>query len=121
MTDSGWNDVSVSPIANGIKPGSVILVWHIFQGVMAVPCENWNENRFYTHWRTINNDAWIQTTDRLPERADADTLNCVISRNRLEEIRLTGWHRFMTESGLNEWQTPPEPPDNYRELRKNAL
>ncbi len=117
----GWIDVSASPIANGIMPGSVILVWHIFQGVMAVPCEKWNENRFYTHWRTIDNNAWIRTEDRLPKRADADILNCVISRDGLGEIRLTGWHRFLTESGFNEWQTPPEPPDGYQELRKNAL
>ena len=110
----GWIDAARSPIKSGIPPEQTIFVWHALQGTMTVVCAKWNENPLYSHWRRIDNDAWVLTADRMPEKADADETNCVISRNIWGEVRTTGWHRFRDERWLTAWQTPPEPPVNYR-------
>lgn len=120
MENNGWIEASKSPIAAGIEPDTTILVWHVYQGVLAVPCGRISSNRFYTHWQPIRDSEWITSEDRTPTKTDADAQNCVISRNRFDEIGMTGWHRFVEDHTLLRWQTPPKPPDNYRELRIKA-
>ncbi len=77
-------------------------------------------NRFITHWREIDSGKWIDSNRRKPTKQDADEYDCVISRNRWDEVSMAGWHRFEAESTLTGWQRPPEPPEGYEELRRNA-
>ena len=112
--DKGWIGKSDIPIAAG---DSRIIVWHIYQGVMVVGREEAAENPFMTHWREIDDDAWISAEDRMPTKDDADVCGCVISQDRWGEARTAGWHRFGRESSLVRWQHPPERPANFRDLQ----
>lgn len=110
MDDSGWIGIEQSPLDTSIEPESVILVWHTHQGVMAVACERYNSNPFYTHWRTVDNSAWIRRAERKPGKADADPLNCVIARDYSGTVTVTGWHRVDSDADFALWQSPPGPP-----------
>lgn len=120
MKDSGWIPNTQSPIAAGIAPDAAILIWHVFQGVMVGKCEEWKNNRFFSHWKTVGTD-WVSAKDRKPRREDADVYSCVISRNEHGEVGIAGWHRFEREPALMYWQSPPEPPADFRELRNKAF
>lgn len=110
MDGSTWIGIKHSPLDAGIGLDDVILVWHIHQGVMAVACERYRTNPFYTHWRAVDNSAWIRRAERKPGKADADPLNCVIARDRWGVITVTGWHRVDGDSNFVLWQSPPGPP-----------
>lgn len=115
--DSGWIEIDHSPIA---APDEPLLVWHVYSGVMVERMEQAMKNRFITHWRKIDDDAWIDARMRKPTKADADPYDCVISQNMWGEILTAGWHRFANEASLIRWQSPPGPPSNFRELRKTS-
>lgn len=115
--DSGWIVIQDSPIA---IPDEPIIVWHVYSGVMVETREHAVENQFMTHWRAIDNGAWIDARERPPTKEDADIYNCVISLNQWGEISMAGWHRFEREHGLIAWQHPPDPPDKVRDLQNNT-
>lgn len=113
--DSGWIGIKNSPIAAWDGP---VIVWHVYSGVMVKQRVHAVENRFITHWREVNDEAWISVEERLPTREDADAYDCVISRDVWGGISMAGWRRFHIETGFAAWQHPPGPPENYRELQK---
>lgn len=112
--DNGWIGLHDGPIAAGDVP---IIVWHVHQGVMVFKRESVNSNRFLSHWREIDNAAWIDARVQKPTKQDADALDCVISLNEWGEVSTAGWHRFEHETDLIYWQHPPDPPVNFSELR----
>lgn len=114
--DKGWIEMSNDPIAAGDERERII-VWHVYSGVMVTERRHAIENRFMTHWRTIDAGAWIESSERRPTREDADAYECVISRNKWGVVSMAGWHRFWNEDELTAWQHPPEPPDSHRELQ----
>lgn len=121
--NSGW--ISVKDRLPAQEDGDeygYVFVWHAYQGVMLTA---WNQfrNRFYAYWmptKHITADLWIKATERKPTKADADTLNCVLAKNTHEGIKVTGWHQFDLDSAFTEWLPLPEPPSDFRELRKRA-
>jgi len=113
--DNGWIDLSTSPIAAGDGP---VIVWHVYNGVMVERRDRPASNRFMTHWQEINETAWIDAGERKPTKEDADAYDCVISQDRWGDIGMAGWHRFEREPCLIRWQHVPDPPINFRELRK---
>lgn len=112
MENNGWKPLSTLP-----KAGT-ILVWHVYQGVMVTTAERATENRFNKYWREVS-DAWIYPHERAPEQRDADVYNCVIVRDKWDDVRLMGWHRFPSTE-IAAWQSPPGPPSDYLQLLKEA-
>lgn len=112
--DNGWIGLHDGPIAAEDAP---VIVWHVHQGVMVYQREAVSSNRFLTHWREIDNGAWIDTGICKPTKQDADALDCVISLNKWGDVSMAGWHRFEHEDDLIRWQRPPDPPDNFSELQ----
>lgn len=99
-----------------------VFAWHVYQGVMLAA---WNQfrNQFYAYWMPTNHitaGLWIKATERRPTKADADAFNCVLARNVHDGIKVTGWHQFEETSTFTEWLPLPEPPSDFRELRKRA-
>lgn len=113
----GWIEIDHRSIAAGTEDEPVI-VWHVYHGVMVEKRFIAAKNRFMTHWRDIDNAAWIDAGQRRPTRADADIYKCVISLNRWGEASTAGWHRFAHEADLIAWQPTPEPPEGFDALRK---
>ena len=111
--DRGWVGID-RPIAAGDAP---VIVWHVYSGVMVEQRDRATSNRFMTHWREIDDEAWISTRERKPTKEDADQYDCVISRNRWGDVAMAGWHRFEHETDLTHWQRTPPPPHDFRELR----
>lgn len=121
MNNNGWIELAHDPIAAGIDPDAYILVWHAHQGVLVYLCRNCRDNPCNSYWQEVNQSAWTDSKRRLPTKADADELDCVIARNRWGDILMAGWHRFANEDSLVSWQAPPAPPDGYLELRKRMF
>lgn len=92
----------------------MILVWHVFQGAMVIPICKIRSNHFYAYWREIPN-KWVATDERAPTAEDADMYNCVIATDSNGAVRMTGWHQIHTPSDSAKWQTPPDPPPDYKE------
>ena len=111
---NGWIEKSKNPIAH--EAGRVI-VWHVYVGVLTMRREEAAENRFVTHWREIDSEAWIDARKRKPTREDADAGKCVISLDKWGGISTAGWHRFEHESTLTHWQHTPSPPGDIHELQ----
>lgn len=114
--DSDWIEMSRSPIAREC-PDAPVIVWHVYSGAMVERLERAMKNRFMTHWREIDNGAWIDARERKPTQEDADAYDCVISQDVWGEVAMAGWHRFDREPRLARWQTPPPAPPNICELR----
>lgn len=112
--DKGWIGIKEHPIAAGDGP---VIVWHVYSGVMVEQRDRATANRFMTHWREIDETAWIDVRQHSPTEADADIYDCVISQNKWGEPGMAGWHRFEHESDLIRWQPTPDPPADFRELR----
>lgn len=121
MSDDGWKTVKDSPILAGIDQMAPVLFWHAFQGALVDVCVACYDNRFYTHWRTIDDSAWIKSADRLPtiDDADACTQRCVIAENTHGDVRTIGWFNLNRQNGWTRWQRIPDPPQGYQELRKD--
>ena len=113
--DNGWIDLRDGPIAAGETP---VIVWHVYQSVMIFRREAVKSNRFVTHWREIDSEAWIDARIRRPTKQDADALNCVISLNKWGDVSMAGWHRFEHEAELVRWQSPPEAPASFTRITK---
>lgn len=110
MSGNDWTTITTSPLDAGFAASDVILVWHVYQGVMVIPCEKYATNPFFTHWRGVDENAWVKRAERMPGKKDADPLNCVIARDELGNVVVTGWHRVDDDGDFTQWQTPPPPP-----------
>lgn len=119
--NNGWISVKDRrPAQDDGDEYGYVFVWHVYQGVMLTA---WNRisNQFYAYWmptKYITAGIWIKATERKPTKADADILNCVLARNSHDGIRVTGWHQFEEASTFTEWLPLPEPPSDFRALRK---
>ena len=105
----GWTDMQAKR-ANGGDPDEPVLIWHSFQGAVVIPRGRSIDNRFYTHWREIDDGAWIDKSERAPNEGDADKTNCVIARYRWGEVTMAGWWRVRDDGDFTQWQRTPEPP-----------
>lgn len=106
--------------ADGDKNGKV-LAWHAYQGAMMCRWDYYTKNQFHVYWMPIADATarpWIVAAERLPTEEDADALNCVLAKDDQGEISVTGWHQFGWNNALSHWQRLPEPPGDYRELRR---
>lgn len=110
MKGDDWTGIEECPIEAGIDPEATILVWHIYQGVMTIPCGKYGSNPLFTHWRRPDARGWIRREERLPEERDSDAQHCVIARDAWGDITMAGWHRFAGDGDFTHWQHPPGPP-----------
>lgn len=115
MDSKGWIPIRERPPNE--QDGEIILVWHVFQGTMAVPRDKYHENRFYSHWRAMPAEGWIDAETRLPTKQDSDVWGCVLTRHEFYGFKVTGWHQFEWNDYYTHWMHTPEPPDDYIELR----
>ena len=53
---------------------------------------------------------WIQTSERMPEKADADEYNCVIAWHEYGGLMVVGWHRVKDNPFFAAWARTPEGP-----------
>ena len=119
MASNGWLDIESCPTAEAPEEIWPVLVWHVFQGAIVSDTKNARENRFNVYWQEIP-DGWISLSERLPTQEDADPLNCVIIRDKWNEIHMRGWHLPGNRSEYVAWMTPPKPPENARAMRDEA-
>ena len=116
MGSDGWNSFTDQPITEAKGPR--ILVWHVFQGVLVSTVNAAQSNGFNVRWRDLP-EEWTKTSDRLPDREDADFFNCVIARHWSGSISIKGYHS-VTERETDAWAKVPDPPRDYKELILNG-
>lgn len=117
MDRNGWIPFSEAEPEESACLYGWLLIWHVFQGVMA---ERWEERHFtpmFTHWRHMPRKGWISAAERRPTADDGDIHECVVARHEIDGIRVTGWRQFQNDRYLTHWQRTPEPPVDYREYR----
>ena len=114
MSNNGWRELDACPETGRI------LVWHVYQGVMVVDAEAAKKNRFHAYWQKVP-ESWIRTADRLPDKADADAYDCVIVKDKWDDIRMIGWHQVPAMAcEIVSWQSMPVPPNDYMELLRSS-
>ncbi len=116
----GWKSMDTCPAAAEKKDARTVIVWHIFQGAMVYSTMHAHDNRFNAYWQEPP-DRWIDPHDRLPTQKDADPKSCILIIDKYGEIKTRGWHQVEKPEDVRAWAPRPEPPDNYRELRAEAL
>ena len=109
MRNIGW--ISLTERKPDEKDGDM-LVWHRYQGTMAVTRAQYLDNRFFTHWREMPADGWTDVRERLPGAGDADVWGCVLTKHRYNGIRVTGWRQLALDKDYTAWRRAPEPPGN---------
>ena len=119
MDNNGWKDISTCPIYDCASQARRIIVWHIFQGVMAYNAFYARENRFCVYWREPP-ENWINPREALPMEKEADSQSCIIAIDKHGDIRVRDWRQVQATGDIKGWVPCPPPPDNYKELRKNA-
>ena len=117
MDRNGWTLFSEKEPEESACLYGWLLIWHVFQGVMA---ETWEERHFtpmFTHWQPMPRKGWISAADRRPSAEDADIHSCVLARHEYDGIRVTGWRQFQCDKYLTHWIRTPEPPEDYISYR----
>ena len=102
------------PIEEDGDENGKVFAWHTLQGAMLCRFDQINSNRFYTHWGRIEAFAkgrWIETTQRMPTKEDADIHNCVLVHDRHDGHRITGWHQAERDHTITMWQGLPDAPE----------
>jgi hypothetical protein len=102
------------PTAEDGDENGKVFVWHTLQGAMLCTFDRVNTNRFYTHWGRIDafaNGRWIETSERMPTKDDADIHNCVLVHDRHDGHRITGWHQAERDHAITMWQGLPDAPE----------
>lgn len=98
-----------------------LFAWHVYQGAILCHFSDFTKNAFHVYWMRFTDEMvepWINAMEKLPTKEDADMMNCVLAKNRYEEVSITGYHQFHHNSALIAWKRLPTPPSDYRELRK---
>lgn len=119
MDNNGWKDMSTCPIYESASQARRIIVWHVFQGAMAYNAFQARENPFCVYWQEPP-ENWIDPHDALPTENDADSQSCILAIDKYGDLRVRGLHQVEKSSDVQKWAPCPKPPDNYKELRKNA-
>ena len=117
MERNAWIDLRKRKPAK--RDGEFVLMWHVYQGAMVERRQQYRSNRFYSHWRPMPTEGWIDARERKPTIADSDVWHCVLTRHEIDGFKVTGWHQFDVDRYLTHWMPTPEPPPNYRELRNS--
>lgn len=122
QSDNVWihRDKRMPGKADG-RSGGRILAWHAYQGAMLVKLDDFANNPFYVYWMCIIHAAvnlWVKTRAQLPTKNDADEMNCIFAVDAYGDISITGYHQLKPDGGWLYWQGLPQPPSDYRELRK---
>ena len=115
MDRHGWISLTERPPT--AEDGEYVLVWHVYQGTMAVAREDYSKNRFYSHWKPTPTEGWIDVNDRKPTIEDGDVWRCVLTRHQYYGFKVTGWHQLEYDRYYTHWMPTPELPDDYIELR----
>ena len=120
--NNGWiHRKSRLPSAEDGDSTGKVIVWHIYQGAMLTRWDDYTKNPFNVSWMRISDwttTPWISATETMLTKEDADTLNCVLARNKGGDISITGFHQFTCNNDLTHWMKLPVPPSDYRELRR---
>jgi hypothetical protein len=106
--------------ADGDGSGKV-MVWHAYQGAMLCRWDEYSKNPFFFYWMPVSDATdkpWIKAAEKGPTKGDADALNCVLAKDRHDDISVTGWHQFGWNNTLVCWLPLPGPPSDYIELRR---
>lgn len=120
--NNGWvhGENRLPAEADGDSAGKVF-AWHVYQGVMLTHWRDFAKNSFNVYWMRVSDGApgpWITAAERLPTKGDSDAQNCVLAKDAHGGISVTGFHQFDWNGTLQYWQRLPEPPSDYKELRK---
>lgn len=120
--NNGWiNGKSRLPCETDGDETGKIFVWHAYQGAMLCRWDHYTRNSFHVYWMPIADTAgkpWMVAAEKMPTKEDADGLSCVFAKDIRGEISVTGWHQFEWNKSLTHWKPLPEPPSDYRELRR---
>lgn len=119
MSNNGWKDISTCPTAEKPEDAPRVIVWHVFQGAIVYNAAKVRDNRFNVYWQEPP-ETWIDPHDRLPTKEDADEQSCILIIDRHGELRVRGWHQVQSAEDVLKWAPRPDPPENYRELRRTA-
>lgn len=112
--DGGWIDLKKRLPR---KADGVVLVWHVFQGVMIARWDDAPDNCFFSHWRPMPVSGWVESRERWPTAQDGDTENCVLTRHMYDGYRVTGWHQFAWDPYFTHWMRTPAGPEGFEALR----
>ena len=115
MDHHGW--ISLSKRTPAPVDGEYVLVWHVYQGTMAIRREEYTKNRFYSHWKPIPAEGWIDKNEHMPTAEDGDVWRCVLTRHEIYGFKVTGWQQLEHDRYYTHWMRTPEPPDDFIELR----
>lgn len=55
---------------------------------------------------------WINKHDRLPTKADADPLGCVLVWHIYQRCMVMGWHQVENHIYVTHWKPLPDGPEN---------
>jgi len=92
---------------------AAVLVWHRYQGAIALHWRKAGTSDMHLHWRPIEDGtggAWVEAAMKRPTREDGDEFGCVLAVDVEGEIRVTGWHQFGWDSTLVKWRKLPKGP-----------
>ena len=115
MDHNGW--ISLNERTPAPVDGEYVLVWHVYQGTMAIRREEYTKNRFYSHWKPIPAEGWIDKNEHMPTAEDGDVWRCVLTRHEIYGFKVTGWQQLEHDRYYTHWMRTPEPPDDFIELR----
>ena len=115
MDHHGW--ISLNERTPAPADGEYVLVWHVYQGTMAIRREEYTKNRFYSHWKPIPAEGWIDKNEHMPTAEDGDVWRCVLTRHEIYGFKVTGWQQLEHDRYYTHWMCTPEPPDDFVELR----
>ena len=115
MDHHGW--ISLNERTPAPADGEYALVWHVYQGTMAIRREEYTKNRFYSHWKPIPAEGWIDKNEHMPTAEDGDVWRCVLTRHEIYGFKVTGWQQLEHDRYYTHWMRTPEPPDDFIELR----
>ncbi|MBQ4492627.1 MAG: hypothetical protein II967_04970 [Deltaproteobacteria bacterium] len=115
MDHHGW--INLKEHTPAPEDGEYVLVWHVYQGTMAIRREECTKNRFYSHWKPIPTEGWIDKNEHMPTVEDGDVWRCVLTRHEIYGFKVTGWQQLEHDRYYTHWMRTPEPPDDFVELR----
>lgn len=108
--DAEWVSFDERDATEKDSPQGMLLLWHIYRGVVVEPFESRRDTRMYTHWAHVPVCGWIETAETRPEAEDADYRGCVLGWHRWDGFRITGWRRFEEDKYLERWMRCPKGP-----------
>lgn len=116
MDSQGWTRFAFGEPPKHACLYKTLLIWHRYQGVMAVQWGHRHDYHMATHWRAMPRKGWIRREERLPDKDDADVYGCVLARHEFDGIKVTGWHQLARDKYLTHWRPTPAGPEKAAEI-----